>query len=246
LLSISALFLNSLRNLRGVDTGFGKSNVLVASLNPTLNGYSQEKTMSFYRDLLVQLRSIPGVEAASLATDSPISGGWDRMGLVVEDYQPSQGERVNAQSSLVSTDYFRSLGISLIAGRDFTDQDTTGSPKVTIINEKLAHKYFGNTNPIGKKIGTEDQPDMVIVGIVKDAQYLSLREPALRHFYTPIVQEPRLFELTMHIKTKNEPLAYIDQVRSRVGGLDAHLPLYDIKTLDSQIDDSLTQERLMT
>ncbi|HXD34175.1 MAG TPA: ABC transporter permease [Pyrinomonadaceae bacterium] len=246
LLIVSVLFLNSLRNLRGVDTGFGKSNVLVGSINPTLNGYTQEKTKTFYRDLLSGLRSIPGVEAASLATDSPISGSWDRMGLVVEGYQPSQGERVNAQSSLVSTDYFRSLGIQLIAGRDFADQDTEGSPKVTIINEKLAHKYFGETNPIGRKIGTEDQPDTLIVGVVKDAQYLNLREPALRHFYTPIAQEQRLFEMTMHLKTRNEPLAIVDQVRSRLASLDSHIPLYDVKTLDSQIDDSLIQERLMT
>jgi predicted permease len=246
LLIVSALFLNSLRNLRGVDTGFGKSNVLIGSVNPTLNGYTQEKTKSFYNDLLASLRSIPGVEAASLSTDSPISGSWDRMGLVVEGYQASQGERVNAQSSLVSTDYFRSLGISLVAGRDFTDQDTASAPKVTIINEKLARKYFGEANPIGKKIGTEDQPDTTIIGVVKDAQYLSLREPASRHFYTPIAQEPRLFELTMHVKTKSEPLAYVDQVRNRVATLDSHLPLYGVTTLTAQIDNSLIQERLMT
>src|SRR6185436_4206486 len=84
LLIASALFLNSLRNLRGVDTGFARSNVLIGSVNPTLNGYTQEKTKSFYNDLLVSIRSIPGVEAASLSTDSPISGSWDRMGLVVE------------------------------------------------------------------------------------------------------------------------------------------------------------------
>jgi predicted permease len=246
LLIASALFLNSLRNLRGVDSGFSRSNVLIGTINPTLNGYSQEKTQSFYRDLLAGLRSIPGVEAASLSTDSPISGSWDRMGLVVEGYQPSQGERVNAQSSLVSTEYFRSLGIPLVAGRDFNDQDIAGSPKVTIVNEKLARKYFGDANPIGRKIGTEDQPDTIIVGVVKDAQYLSVKEPALRHFYTPIAQEPRLFELTMHVKTRTEPLAYVDQVRSRVGNLDAHLPLYDVKTLAAQIDESLTQERLTT
>jgi predicted permease len=246
LLIVSVLFLNSLRNLRGVDAGFAKSNVLIGTINPTLNGYSQEKTQSFYRDLLVGLRSIPGVEAASLSTDSPISGSWDRMGLVIEGYQPGQGERVNAQSSLVSTDYFRSLGIPLVAGRDFNDQDIAGSPKVTIINEKLARKYFGDTNPIGKKIGTDDQPDTLIVGVVKDAQYLSLKEPALQHFYTPIAQEARLFELTMHVKTSSNPLAFVDQVRSRVTNLDSHLPLYDVKTLDSQIDESLTQERLTT
>ena len=168
-----------------MDTGFAKTNVLIAGINPSLSGYSPEKTQSFYRDLLIGLRSIPGVQAASLSSDSPISGGWDELGLVIEGYQRREGERVNAQASLVSSDYFRSLGISLIAGREFNDPDTAGSPKVAVINEKMAHHFFGIANPIGKKIGTEDVPDTVIVGVVKDAQYLSLREPPMRHFYLP-------------------------------------------------------------
>jgi len=246
LLIVSALFLNSLQNLRGVDTGFGKTNVLIAGINPTLSGYSHEKTQNFYRDLLIGLRSIPGVQAASLSSDSPISGGWDELGLVIEGYQKREGERVDAQASLVSSDYFRSLGISLTAGREFNDQDSAGSLKVAVINEKMAHHFFGVANPIGKKIGTDDVPDTVIVGVVKDAQYLSLREPPMRHFYIPITQEPRLRDLTMHIKTEGEPAAFVDLVRGHVQKLDPHLPLYEVKTLASQIDESLTQERLVT
>lgn len=246
LLIVSALFLNSLQKLRGVDTGFAKNNVLIASINPTLNGYSQEKTQSFYRDLLLALRALPGVQSASLSSDSPISGGWDQEGLAVEGYQPAEGERVNAQSSIISPDYFRSLGITLVAGRDLNDQDAAGAPKVAIINETMARKYFGSANPIGRKIGTDDKPDTVIVGLVRDAQYLSLREPALRHFFEPIAQQPRLFNLTMHIKTADEPTALVELVRAQVQRLDPHLPLYDVKTLAGQIDESITQERLLT
>ena len=246
LLIVSALFLTSLKNLRGVETGFGKNNVLIAAINPALNGYSPEKTQSFYRDLLLGLRAIPGVQAASLASDSPISGGWDQLGLVVEGYQPREGEQLVAQSTIVSPDYFRSLGISLIAGRDFNDQDTSGAPKVAIINEKMAHYFFGDTNPLGRKIGTDDTPDTMIIGVVKDAQYLSLREPPLRHFYEPIMQQPRLFDLTMHLKTVGEPSAVVDQVRAQVQKIDPHLPLYDVKTLTAQIDESLAQERVVT
>lgn len=246
LLIVSALFLNSLQKLRGVDTGFARNNVLIASINPTLNGYSQEKTQSFYRDLLLELRALPGVQSAALSSDSPISGSWDQEGLVVEGYRPGEGERVDAQSSIISPDYFGSLGITLVAGRDFNDQDAAGAPKVAIINEKMARKYLGSRNPIGTKIGTDDQPDTVIVGIVKDAQYLSLREPAARHFFEPIAQQPRLFDLTMHIKTAGEPTALVELVRRQVQRLDPHLPLYDVKTLTTQIDESITQERLVT
>ncbi len=245
LLIASALFLSSLQNLRGVDTGFGKTNVLIAGINPTLSGYSPERTQNFYRDLLVGLRAIPGVQAASLSSDSPISGGWDQLGLVIEGYQPSEGERVDAQASMVSSDYFRSLGISLIGGREFNDQDIAGSPKVAVINEKMAHHFFGVANPIGRKIGTDGVSDTVIVGVVKDAHYLSLREPPLRHFYLPITQESRLRDLTMHIKTAGEPAAFVDLVRGQVRRLDPRLPLYDVKTLATQIDESLTQERLV-
>ena len=109
----------------------------------------------------------------------------------------------------------------------------------------MAHHFFGVANPIGKKIGTDEVPDTVIVGVVKDAQYLSLREPPMRHFYLPITQESRLRDLTMHIKTAGEPAALVDLVRGQVGRLDPRLPLYDVKTLATQIDESLTQERLV-
>jgi predicted permease len=242
----SALFLTSLKNLRGVDTGFSTNNVLIASINPALNGYTPEKTRAFYNDLLNALRATPGVQAASLASDSPISGSWDQNGLVVEGYKPSEDERVMAQRSIISTEYFRSLGIQLIAGRDFTAQDTTGAPNVAIINERMARHFFGDQNPIGKKIGLDEELDTVIVGVVKDAQYLSLREPPLKHFYQPIMQEPRLFDLTMHIKTVGEPTAVAGLVRGQVQRLDAHLPLYDVKTLGAQIAESLTKERIVT
>ncbi|HSS19159.1 MAG TPA: ABC transporter permease [Pyrinomonadaceae bacterium] len=246
LLIVSALFLNSLQHLRGVDAGFGKKNVLIASVNPALNGYSTEKSRIFFQDLLQGVRALPGVQSASLSSDSPISGGWDELGLVVEGYQPREGERVNAQASLISPDFFRSLEIPLVAGRDFNEQDVDGATKVTIINEKMARRFFGSTNPLGRKIGTEDQPDTVIVGVVRDAKYLNLREPALSHFYEPVAQQPRLFDLTMHIRTVGEPTALVDQVRWQVQHLDPHLPIYGVTTLDTQIDESITQERLLT
>src|SRR6185295_3047195 len=99
---------------------------------------------------------------------------------------------------------------------------SASAPRVAIINEKMAHHFFGGANPIGRKIGTDDQPDTEIIGVVKDAQYLSLRQPALRHFYQPIAQQPRLFDLTMHIKTAGDPATLVDLVRDQVQRLDSH------------------------
>jgi ABC-type lipoprotein release transport system permease subunit len=116
---------------------------------------------------------------------------------------------------------------------------------VAIINETMAHYYFGNANPMGKKIGTDAVPDTEIVGVVKDAKYVDLREEKLRHFYVPMAQEARLFDLTLHVRTVANPLRVSDMIRAAVQRVDPHLPLYNMKTLAAQVAESLTRERLL-
>ncbi len=246
LLVSAALLVRTLQNLRSVDTGFGKENVLLASLNPSLNGYSPEKSHSFYNELLVRTRALPGVAAASLASDSPISGGWDENGIVVEGYTPRQGEKMVSDATYVSSDYFKSLSIPFVLGRDFSAEDRAGSPPVAIINEKMARYYFGATNPIGKRIGMGETPDTTIIGVVKDAKYINLRENTRRHFYIATTQEPRLGNLALHVKTQGDTQAVAEELRAEIKSMDPHLPLYNINTLGTEIDESLVQERLVT
>ncbi|HEX7774163.1 MAG TPA: FtsX-like permease family protein, partial [Pyrinomonadaceae bacterium] len=245
LLISAALLLKTLQNLRSVDTGFAKENVLFASVNPTLNGYSKEKTAAFYDNFLTRIRALPGVKFASLATDSPISGGWDQSGIVVEGYTPREGERMTSDFTYNSSDYFRVLEIPFVAGRDFDQSDRIGAPKVVIVNEKMAKHYFGTTDVIGKRIGMDDVPDRTIVGVVKDAKYVNLRENIRRHVYVPITQESQT-SLTLHVKTATEPQLVVEQLRAELKNLDPHLPLYNIKTLATEIDQSLVQERMVT
>lgn len=246
LLVSAALLLKTLQNLRSLDTGFGKENVLLASVNPALNGYTPERSTAFYNELLAKTRAMPGVKFASVATDSPISGGWDQIGVVVEGYTPREGERMSCDATWVSNDYFKALEIPFVTGRDFDDRDRIGTPKVIIINEKMAKHYFGTTEVIGKHIGLEDVPDMMIVGVVKDAQYINLRENMRRHFYLPTTQEKQLTNLTLHVKTSTSPDGVAEQLRAQLKAIDPHLPLYNIKTLSTEIDESLVQERLIT
>jgi predicted permease len=241
----AVLLLRSLQNLRAVDTGFSKNNVLFARINPSLNGYSTEKSRNFFNELLARTKALPGVSTASLATDSPLSGGIDRSGVTVEGYQAQEEEQMAVDSTYVSPDYFKTLDLPLVAGRDFTMQDLIGSPKVAIINEKMSRYFFGNGNPIGRRMGLSGVADMTIVGVVKDARYINLREPMLRHFYIPIMQQPNLFDLTLHVRTNGDPGALAGALRNEVKGLDAHIPLYNVKTLATEIDQSLTQERLV-
>ncbi|HKU75787.1 MAG TPA: ABC transporter permease [Pyrinomonadaceae bacterium] len=246
LLISAALLLKTLQNLRSLDTGFGKENVLLASINPALNGYTKERSTAFYDELLAKTRAMPGVKFASVATDSPISGGWDQVGVVVEGYTPKQGERMTCDATWVSNDYFKVLEIPFVTGRDFDERDRVGAPKVIIINEKMAKHYFGTTDVLGKHIGLEDVPDMTIVGVVKDAQYINLRENMRRHFYVPTMQEKQLTGLTLHVKTLTPPDVVAEQLRAQLKAIDPHLPLYNIKTLSTEIDESLVQERLVT
>ncbi len=246
LLVSAALLLKTLQNLRSLDTGFGKENVLLASVNPALNGYTKERSTTFYDELLAKTRAMPGVKFASVATDSPISGGWDQIRVVIEGYTPREGERMTCDATWVSNDYFKTLEIPFVTGRDFDDRDRIGAPKVIIINEKMAKHYFGTTDVLGKHIGLEDVPDMTIVGVVKDAQYINLRENMRRHFYVPTMQEKQLTGLTLHVKTSTSPDVVAEQLRAQLKAIDPHLPLYNIKTLSTEIDESLVQERLVT
>jgi hypothetical protein len=100
----------------------------------------------------------------------------------------------------ISPDYFKTLDVPLASGRDFNPQDTVGSPPVVIINEKMAQYFFPGQDPIGKRIGLEKVPDMTIVGVVKDARYVNLRQPMLRHFYTPIMQQKNLLDLALQVR----------------------------------------------
>ncbi len=246
LLVSAALLLKTLQNLRALDTGFNKENVLFASVNPALNGYSKERTAAFFNELLARTRALPGVKFASLGTDSPVSGSWDQMGIVVEGYKPRQGERMVADFTFVSSDYFKSLGIPLVVGRDFDDRDRIGAPQVLVVNEKTAKQYFGTTDVIGKRIGLDDVPDREIVGVVKDARYITLRQDMRRHIYVPITQEETLTGLTLHVKTDTDTQVVAEQLRAELKAIDPHLPLYNIKTLSTEIDESLVQERLVT
>lgn len=242
----AGLFLRSLVNLRSIKTGFDKDHVLLATLNPALSGYSPEATRNFYNQLLAQLRAVPGVQAATVSTESPISGSWDSNGIVVEGYVSRPDEHMSVNAANIAPQFFQTLGIPFVAGRDFSEKDNGSAPKVTIINETMAHYFFGNSNPIGKKIGLDKIPDTEIVGVVRDAKYAQLREKQLRHFYIPMLQQPRLFDMTLQVRAAGDPAALTELVRARVKSLDSHLPLYDVKTLALQIDESLIPERLIT
>ena len=244
----AGLFLHSLRNLQVLAPGFDENRVLLASLNPSLNGYSPERIRALYDDFLTRVRALPGVRSAALAAGVVLSGGWDAINVTVEGYQPREGEDMSPYSNIVSPDYFATMRMPIVAGRDFNDHDNLKSKSVGIINETMARYYFGKSNPIGRKFGTDSTtpPDIEIVGVVKDAKYVSLREKPKRHFYVPAAQQDRLFDMTLHVRATGDSQLIVSLLRDTMHRVDPNVPLYHVVTLEDQIADSLSRDRLIT
>jgi len=241
----AGLFVRSLRNLEGMDLGFRKESVLLTSMNPSLNGYRKERIQTLYARILEEVRALQAVRSAGLSTITPMEGGWDMLNVVVEGYAPRDGENMSPNWAAVSPGYFQSLGIQLLAGRDFTAGDTRGAPKVAIINETMARYFFKDANPLGRRIGLEKVPDTEIVGVVRDSKYVNLREEPRRHMYMRVAQQDDLFDLTLAARVTGDPRGLVDMERAAAARVDPHLPLYNITTLESQIGDSLIQDRMV-
>ncbi|HMJ07057.1 MAG TPA: ABC transporter permease [Chthoniobacterales bacterium] len=244
----AGLFLHSLRNLKTIAPGFDENHVVLASLNPALNGYPPERTRALYDEFLRRVRSLPGVRSAALATRVVLSGSWEAPVVNVEGYQPREGEDMNPYENSVSPDYFATIHMPIVAGRDFNERDNLQSGKVAIINQTMARYFFGNKNPLGKKMGTDqDKPQEIeIVGVVQDAKYLTLREKPQRNFYLPVGQEPRLMYLTLHVRTQADARPIAGLLRQTLREIDPQVPLYDVTTLANELDDSLARDRLIT
>ena len=243
----AGLFLSTLRNLRGIDTGFQRENILLASIAPSLNNYSVERTRILAADAVDRVRRLPGVRAASVSEVGLITGAWDTNSIIVEGHPPEEAEQSGPQFNTIGPDYFRALGIRFVAGRDFAGSDNAAAPKVAIVNETMARHYFPDGNALGKRFAFAEpgaKPDIEVVGVVKDSRYVDLREKTPRYVYLPVAQrEP--FSFTLHVRTTGNPLEMANTVRGLVRSLDPNLPVYDITTLEAQVDGSLSQQRLM-
>ena len=249
LLVAAGLFARSLYNLRNLDLGVRTERVIAFSVAPQLNGYSPDRTKTFFRQLEESLMTLPGIEAASAAEIPLFTDSTMGSNLTVEGYTPSEGEDTNVSRNIIGSNYFTTLGIPLIAGREFNSQDTAQSRKVAIISQSLARKYFGDRQPIGRRIEfgrvTGHQPEIEIVGVVKDSKHATVRDE-IRHFvYTPYTQNPQTGQITFYVRTTQSPETAAVSLRNQVMRLDAALPIFGMRTLREQINQSLFGDRSM-
>jgi predicted permease len=243
----AGLFARSLFKLKDVDPGFRTDNLLSFSVNPTLNGYSQQRAQEFFNRLEDSLKKLPGVRQLGSVEIAPLSGDNSVNTVTVEGFEPKAGENMNPYTNWVGSGYFSAMGIPLVAGREFTRRDDAGAPKVAVINETMARAYFGQRSPLGMHIGRGrgKSLDIEIVGVVKDGKYSDLREKVQRTMYTPWAQDQTIDSMTFFLRASGGESSLGSALRSAVAGLDPNLPVYDLKTMKAEIDESIYIDRMI-
>ena len=243
----AGLFLRTLGNLNRVETGFARDHVLVATIDPSLNGYTEARTAALLTDFVQRVAAIPGVRQAGLSSVSPISGAWDVNSIVVPGYRAREDEEPAASLAAVSPGYLEAMGIPIRQGRTLTWRDAAGAPVVAVINETMARDYFGGA-ALGRRFSIDGaKVDVEVVGVVPDGKYVDLREAkAPRFAYFSFLQAPISGgELTLHARTDGDPLRHLDAVRAQLRALDPTLPLSGITTIEEQVAESLSSERIL-
>jgi predicted permease len=256
----AGLFIRSLRNLRDMGPGFSSGNLVAFDVDPSLNAYSSERTKLFYQQLTAELGAIPGVRSVGLARMRILEENeWDSS-VTVEGYHQTSGDAPEPYMNSISPAYFATLGVPLLAGRDFTAQDTGTlqhgekpddlEPRVVMVNEKFAKRFFGSAgNAVGRHVGFGSDPgtktDMEIIGVVKDIKYTNLRDEAPIQMFEPYIADQLAVGMTMYARTAMNPDQFFAVVRSKIHGLDANLPVYAMRSMDEQISNSLLVERLI-
>jgi putative ABC transport system permease protein len=246
----AGLFARSLNNLNRLDLGLRADNLITFSVAPELNGYTPQRTITFFDDLRQGIAALPGVRSVSAAeipilTDSNSGGN-----VTIEGYQAHENEDMEIRNNRIGPDYFATMGIPLISGREFTVADAAGAPKVAIINETMARRFFANRNPIGSRFafgaGDRIRPDIEIVGVVKDSKHATVREKTLPFAYLPYAQNANLGSITFYARIDQDVTSIAHSLRREVSRRDNNLPIFGLKSLWQQTDESLFADRFVT
>jgi len=247
LLAGAALFARSLYNLKTLNPGFQADQLLSFSINPALNGYPPARSLVVFQRLEEELARLPDVRAATAAV-IPLMTNSDWSSTVkVEGYTPKEGEDMNPNVNGVGPGYFSTMGQPLIGGREFTVKDGAGAPPVAIINETMAKYFFGRDNAIGRRIGwgRGKATDMEIVGVVKDSRTSSLRREVPRFVYIPYMQEEEIGPMTFYVRSRGDAARVGASVREAALRVDPNLPIYEMKTMTTVMDELLFVERMV-
>jgi len=248
LIVTAGLFARTLYNLRNLDVGMRTERLAVFSIAPELNGYSPARTVALFQQLEDGIAGLPGVQSVSASVIGAFEGNVSGSNITVEGYTEKDHEDMHTNINPVGPKYFATMGIPLLAGREFTRQDALGAPKVVIVNELFVKKWISGRNPIGVRaaFGSGTKLDLEIVGVVKDSKHAEVRGDAVPFLYYPYMQNERIGNIVFYVRSAREPETLFSGLRREVQKLDANLPVFGLKTLQLQMEESLVGERVLS
>jgi predicted permease len=243
LLSGTGLLLQSLQRMQNASPGFSTNNVIMSVVDLFSAGYKLDRAKIFHTQLLDRVRALPGVESAALTRVTPFSYNPPSSAPIeIDGYQPAPDEQPNADYVQVSEDYLSTLGIPVVAGREFTRNDDENAPRVVIINETMVGKYWPGKDPIGQRLKMKDNW-MQIVGVAKNVKYETKLEPPRSFFYVPVRQNFFVGNALL-IRTRETPGAITNALAREVHALDPTLAPYAAYRLQEQVDERGYTQRL--
>ena len=253
----AGLFLKSLSKLRNLGPGFPVERLIGFDVSPRNSGYDAQRSNLFYSHLDESLRAVPAVHSVGMAGMRILQNNESDNWVTVEGHTPTPGERPDVFLNWISPNYFATLGVPIIGGRDFTPQDNQRilhrepdfwvSAKV-IVNESFVKRYFPGRNAIGRHIGYGTDPgtktDMEIIGVVRDMKYMNLRADVPDQAFVPYMASDIAWNLTIFVRASTDPAAMFPLIRAKVHELDNNLPVTGLRTIQQDIDNTLVNERL--
>lgn len=249
----AGLFVRTLLNLQRVDPGFNTQNLLLFDVEPALIGYKDDKLRQIYAQIGERLESVPGVQGVTFSRMPLLSQASSSSSVFLREAlnaTPDSEGRLTPSGEgyrhVVRENFLQAMGIPLLAGRTFGPQDDTKSPKVVVVNQTFANKYFPNENAVGKRFtyDTKKPDEIEIVGVCKDAKYTSQRDEIPPTVYSSYRQERPQASATFEVRTAGDPAATIASVRSVVREIEPNLPVTNVKSQVEQADETLRMERL--
>lgn len=245
----AGLFVRSLQNLRDRDSGYQNiENLISFQVDPKLNGYTLPRTKQFYQELLESVRALPGVQSAGYARAAVLTDGAWGDGMLVEGHVAKDGENTHAQVNFVSPGFFPTMGVRLLAGRDFDARDVGETRRVCIVNRRFADQYFPGQSPIGRRVGfvtMHPNVDIEIIGVIENITYASPREGERRQVFVAEPQERYLTGETFYVRTRLDSKQMFGAINSAVKKVDPRMAAYEMRTVESQLDQLLLIERLI-
>ena len=247
LLGGAGLFVRTLDALRDQNVGFDTRHLATFSLSPSDSGYKEDRTPQIVQAAMDAVRKVPGVQSVAATTDPELMGNQSWDGFIVQGHKFTEGETNDFEAPKILPGYFATLHQPLLVGRDFTEADAKGAPKVAIVNLAFAKRFYGSANnALGHLIGeTGDNPkaDTTIVGVVGNVRHENLRKDMIPGVYQPYLQDPHPTGVQMYVRTAQDPEAAEAGIRSAIHEMDPTLVVDGLRTMQAQVDISASNER---